>query len=1077
MNPHRNNAGSAGRASHAPMQPSSGQRLTAHDILGRAGGELAAMAGNCGIDWQKAAPSLGNRAVKLTRGVESEPKYRGKVSLWYEVKTAKSGQEYPAIRFYTNKHGGVTETFDGWQWLADNGHVNGQITPRQPIKQPVKPGKPTGTEAWQQRRFDAFSVDFQAMPRVGIAEGGYLARKGFAAGDLPASLDIREGGDTRGGFIAYALQSHRGETVGYQKIYGQPFTDASGKTRDKDFIFLPDKKKGSFAWLGKPSGEGEAIYICEGLASGLSVHAATGKAVAVALDAYNLGHVAKRLAPHFAVTLCADNDITAEGGNVGIFKAMQAAHESGKPKVVAPSLDGKKCDFDDVRQQSGIAAVCQQLVHGIIEMAKNLAGYYTQLIQYAPRQQLPNIIKKACSVAANKVTTRSDLRSASNGLQAAIDARSPGTNARKEIMKTLRHRIARIAATHGITCFEGIIRLDLTDNEAIAEAMHRHKGVFLDTRGMGNGKTEAMRLVAAKAKAEGLRVVYVCHRVSLTRSASERLGLDHYEGVAWQYGERPKTLSICVNSLVKHQVGDTIEGGVLFIDEARQTLEHLLNGKVDNRIEVYQELVKAIKNASLVVCADADLNQATLDWIKSIASGDIRVIVPKPGRNGKTIKELGNVGAVLNQAKDTLKAGGNVWIACDSINKTRESGVFLSDCSGLCEDEILASLSTAGISKDAILVIHAENKGDARQAEFLKNPDIESQKYRAVIHSPVISSGISITHSHFSEVYLISSGVLPSNELLQSVARVRQATAIYAAFKGTSEHNRPVDIQSLIDGETIKRGRFCKDTGALQLTDFDHLRIKSLAGRNASLNDFRAEFLILAQLRGYRIGEPSHTKANLGGLSAETKKAKIGQVLAAPLIDEKEARRLEKAAATTQKESDALALYEIVKTTGKAPERLTEDDADFCLFKGGHAAMANFALIESAMGDLMEKDIENHEHRDKLASKTSKAVYFKAVVEPLDGKEFNATAAHGICEFLAENHEELAINGLGNHARVSKYPVRQLGRFVERFGYQVVATRQQHNGQRWYALAVHPLVAEYAENHNGGKAQHMGCSL
>ena len=133
--------------------------------------------------------------------------------------------------------------------------------------------------------------------------------------------------------------------------------------------------------------------------------------------------------------------------------------------------------------------------------------------------------------------------------------------------------------------------------------------------------------------------------------------------------------------------------------------------------------------------------------------------------------------------------------------------------------------------------------------------------------------------------------------------------------------------------------------------------------------------------------------------------------------------------------------------------------------------MANFALIKSAMDDLIENDIENHDRRDKLASKTSKAAYFKTVVESLDGKEFNATAAYGICEFLAENHKELVINGLGNHSKVSKYPMRQLGRFVEKFGYKIVAVGQQHDGQRWYALAIHTLVAEYAKNH--GRAQHM----
>ena len=378
-----------GRASYAPIHPGSEQRLTAHDILSRANSELSAIAGNCGIDWAKASPMLGHRATKLTRGIEAEQKYRGKLSLWYEVKTARSGQEYPVIRFHTNKHGGVTETFDGWQWLVDNGHVKGQITPKQPKKQTVQPTKPTNTEEWQQRRFNAFSINFQAMPRAGIAEDGYLARKGFTADNIPASLDIREGIDNRGRFIAIPLQNVKGTVCGYQKIYDKPFTDNKGNARDKDFIFLPDKKIGSFVWLGKPSSEGAEGYICEGLATGLSIHIATGKAVAVALDAYNLGHVAKRLAPYFAFTICADNDMTAEGGNVGVFKAIQAAHESGKNQVVAPALDGKKCDFDDIRQQSGIAVVCQQLVYSIIELAKNLAGYYTQLINTRQGNSFP----------------------------------------------------------------------------------------------------------------------------------------------------------------------------------------------------------------------------------------------------------------------------------------------------------------------------------------------------------------------------------------------------------------------------------------------------------------------------------------------------------------------------------------------------------------------------------------------------------------------------------------------------------------------------------------------------------------
>lgn len=72
-------------------------------------------------------------------------------------------------------------------------------------------------------------------------------------------------------------------------------------------------KSGHYHALGKPAG---VIVIAEGYATGASIHAATGHAVAVAFDAGNLKHVALALRgkyPDTLLVLGGDNDHATEG--------------------------------------------------------------------------------------------------------------------------------------------------------------------------------------------------------------------------------------------------------------------------------------------------------------------------------------------------------------------------------------------------------------------------------------------------------------------------------------------------------------------------------------------------------------------------------------------------------------------------------------------------------------------------------------------------------------------------------------------------------------------------------------------
>lgn len=121
--------------------------------------------------------------------------------------------------------------------------------------------------------------------------------------------------------------------------------------------FLPGgDKKGNYFAIGKPDG---VLCICEGYATGASIHEATGHAVALAFDAGNLLPAARALRekfPDLKLIVCADNDIKGEEMNVGVEKATAAAKAVGG-FVAVPEMDGQKCDFNDLAQAKGPEAV------------------------------------------------------------------------------------------------------------------------------------------------------------------------------------------------------------------------------------------------------------------------------------------------------------------------------------------------------------------------------------------------------------------------------------------------------------------------------------------------------------------------------------------------------------------------------------------------------------------------------------------------------------------------------------------------------------------------------------------------
>jgi putative DNA primase/helicase len=147
-----------------------------------------------------------------------------------------------------------------------------------------------------------------------------------------------------------------------------PMRDTTGKLYSLQTIapngvkrFLPGGRvRGCYHAIGRPSG---ALIICEGYATGATIHQATGEAVAIAFNAGNLQAVAVALRakyPSLSITIAADDDWKTSG-NPGVTSARQAAQSVGG-KVAVPDFKelargDKDTDFNDLHRLVGIVRI------------------------------------------------------------------------------------------------------------------------------------------------------------------------------------------------------------------------------------------------------------------------------------------------------------------------------------------------------------------------------------------------------------------------------------------------------------------------------------------------------------------------------------------------------------------------------------------------------------------------------------------------------------------------------------------------------------------------------------------------
>lgn len=146
-----------------------------------------------------------------------------------------------------------------------------------------------------------------------------------------------------------------------------PMYDTSGALLNLQTIAADGRKLflqggqvlGCFHLIGTST---EAMVVCEGFATAISIHVCTGLAVAAAFSCGNLSSVAKALHqayPHLHLLVAADDDYNTEG-NPGVTAARAAALSVGG-SVVVPHFPSnrpiKATDFNDLYALAGAEAV------------------------------------------------------------------------------------------------------------------------------------------------------------------------------------------------------------------------------------------------------------------------------------------------------------------------------------------------------------------------------------------------------------------------------------------------------------------------------------------------------------------------------------------------------------------------------------------------------------------------------------------------------------------------------------------------------------------------------------------------
>lgn len=404
-------------------------------------------------------------------------------------------------------------------------------------------------------------------------------------------------------------------------------------------------------------------------------------------------------------------------------------------------------------------------------------------------------------------------------------------------------------------------RRDLVINEKYLPDLVSLKGtgVSLIKSPKGTGKTQYLKRLVRECKQEKKSVLLIGHRQTLLRALSSELDLACYldmKNVNFDLTSPFKYIAISIDSLATMLKPEKHKFDVVLIDESEQVLSHLIADTIDPAIRVrcYQKFRHYVRAAKTVVALDADLNHVTMSSLTNFGDKnpfrDKWMYLNTYKTSDREIELYESKEHLITDMHAGIERGERVFV-CTNSKKLVES-------------------LTAAIKKQhgdgvSVMSITRDNSADPETMEFIKNIKTEILKYRVVLASPAMGTGIDITFpddaSEVDGVYgFFEARINAHCDIDQQLSRVRHPKRVRAwvspqtfCFETEVEPIKYELVEHSAIPHTLRGYKFNSNPDFDFDDDYLALYANILSAQRASKNMLRQNFEALRAYNGWSI--------------------------------------------------------------------------------------------------------------------------------------------------------------------------------------------------------------------------------
>lgn len=381
--------------------------------------------------------------------------------------------------------------------------------------------------------------------------------------------------------------------------------------------------------------------------------------------------------------------------------------------------------------------------------------------------------------------------------------------------------------------------------ENIKSYFDKYESLFIKSK-MGSGKTTASINYIKNVDS----FLIISSRRSLTytiynKFKEHNIDITNYIDSTNNSIQLTKKLIISPDSL--HKIGFPLsQFDFIWIDECVSLLNYINNTPYLNTNNIIIILQFLLQKSKHILFTDADLNNNIITFYNLLCKKNYHYIqyIYKNTINTKYILYDNEEQKLLISIKENLQINKNIYICCDTLEKTKFIYTYIIDLNIIKESDLL--------------LLNSETNSSI----IKKNVNDFWIQFRVIIVSPSIVYGVDFNLQHIHIVYSFIKGItITARESIQQIHRIRNIidNNIYINLYKSKNFNLETNIINIkykLEINNIKNLNIKTNLDNLQfiITDdgyrildinypYNYSFIINLSEKNKSLNDYKSELI------------------------------------------------------------------------------------------------------------------------------------------------------------------------------------------------------------------------------------------